>query len=101
MSVLQQLIQDCETIEFGGCSIHPNGHLELIIDVRVKVEVMTEEEFDVMDNDYTDPDTGTVYYMFSSDLDDNYRWANLNLEVRGEDLPFAIDIVTKGLSKLV
>jgi hypothetical protein len=100
VSILQDLIRDADLFEFCACNPSiEDKDLNLIVNVRMPVDKITEEAWHQFDDDYADPETGTEYYLYDSDLTDTHRTGQLSITAKGRDIPVAIDLVNSDLIK--
>lgn len=75
--------------------------LQIKAHVTVPVDLFSEHLWHALDNDFTDPLTGSIYTTYDFDGDDTHDWAVMSINVKGTDIHRAVEIINRDLRKIL
>lgn len=85
--------------EYGRGRMGPN--LTIRAHVRVPYSLFSEELWHQLDDDFTDPLTGSIYTTYDFDGDEETERAVMSINVKGVDIARAVALIRRDLDKVI
>lgn len=107
MSILSEIIENAKRFEVSDWMLEtdqdsdePVPEVEIAVRISVPYGLISEEDWYALDDGVEDPETGTAFYNFDFDGDDDCHWGRFKIHTRGSDIPIVLDILSQEIQDM-